>query len=190
MLSAWLFTLNRAVVVMRAMVIGKSTEMYADIFAFDFRNAQLHGLKCPSSPLVAPADTLAHNAHSFPLGRDGESSDVVAGSAIASESSQPLSGRQRAAFVALLLDFETAENLGAFEAVSNVFGADPERYYGRVIGCRVHMNGFLQKRCGSDVQHPLLRSILGLRDSPTEGGMAAVEGRLRAIMEKARDEGH
>lgn len=170
---------------MRAMVIGKTAEMYADIFTFYFRNAQLHGLVSPS---LLPAPQVRERLPR-PPSNDPASASAVAGAEPFVSSSQAPSRRQRTAFVALLLDFETAEHYGVFRALSNVFGGDASTYHGRVIGCRVHMNGFLLKRCGNNVRHPYIRSVLALRDAPPEGGLPALEGRLRAIMQKAREEG-
>lgn len=53
---AWVSSLNRAVVLIRAMVIGKSAAMYAEVFSYYLQSAQLHGLDglAPStSPLAS-----------------------------------------------------------------------------------------------------------------------------------------
>lgn len=88
----------------------------------------------------------------------------------------------------MLLYFETAENYGVFRALANVFGGDASKYHGSVIRCRVHMHGFLLKRCGNNVRHPYIRSVFTLRDASPDGSLPAVEGCLRAIMWRAREE--
>ncbi|OSX73474.1 hypothetical protein BU14_0345s0006 [Porphyra umbilicalis] len=150
----WVYSLNRAVVVLRAMVIGKCREMYSEIFSFYFRNAMMHGLDAPVAVVVAP-------------------------------------GRPRAKkpFVAVLLDFETAEHDGAFRAMSRTFGGSPADFHGRSIGCRVHFIGFLLKKCGNDIHHPFLRSVVALRDSPPAGGMTEVVARLSALKDTANAAG-
>lgn len=101
----------------------------------------------------------------------------------------PWSSRTRTAFVALLLDFETAEHDGALKAMAHAFDGTASTYAGRIVGCRVHRVRFLLKRCGNDERHPFCRSVLALRDSPPQGGMFAVEVRLTEIMERSRAAG-
>lgn len=89
----------------------------------------------------------------------------------------------------MLLDFATAEHLGAFQAMANVFGGEAASYHGRVIVCRVHLSSFLLKKCGNDVRHQFFRSVMALRDSPPAGGLCSVEESLKGILEGARAAG-
>lgn len=173
------------------MVIGKSAAMYADIFSFYFRNAKFHGLDGPTprrSPLPAtsPPPATAPPPH-VPTSQPSASASDLPASASLPVSTLP--SRRRTAFVAVGLDFETAEHMGFFQAMANVFGGDPSAYHGRVIGCRIHLNGFLLKQCGNDVRHPFIQFVLALRDTPPAGGMPAVEEGLRGILDRARAAG-
>lgn len=261
--SGWISSLNRAVVLMRAMVIGKTATMYEELFTFYFRAAETHGLTAPSrtprtgGTLADPSDSVAHPLAVAPLPAAAPSmtttpaveaalpaSDalpvaaappaVVAplparntlvsearsvegapfllavspqaaappqaaippgGASPAAGGRAPTTGavsqptRRRTGFVAMLLDFETAEHHGALKAMANVFGGSAASYQGRIIGCRVHFIGFLLKKCGNNSRDPFFRSILALRDVPPEGGMPAVEAALKTIMERSRAAG-
>jgi len=153
------YSWNRAVVVLRAMVIGKCTDSYSETFSFYFRNANMHGLDAPVKvPRAPPFGSPPPAPVSAP---PVEVAPVVA----------PRRPRAKTPFVAVLLDFEAAEHDGAFLEMSRTFGASPADFHGRPIGCRVHFIDFLLKKCGNDIHHPCLRSVVTLRDSPPAGGM-------------------
>jgi len=130
----WVYSLNRSVVVPRAMVIGKCTDMYSELFSFYFRNAMMHGLDAPvkvprtspfGSPLPAPVS--APPVALAPIGATGRP-------------------RAKTPLVAVLLDFDAAEHDGAFRAMSRTFGGSPADFHGRSIGCRVHFIGFFAEK--------------------------------------------
>jgi len=171
------YSLNRAVVVLRAMVIGKCREMYSEIFSFYFRNAMMHGLDAPVKvPRTPPFGSPPPSPVSAP---PVEVAPVVA----------PGRPRAKTPFVAVLLDFETAEHDGAFRAMSRTFGGSPADFHGRSIGCRVHFIGFLLKKCGNDIHHPFFRSVVALRDSPPAGGMTEAVACLSALKDTANAAG-
>ncbi|OSX70342.1 hypothetical protein BU14_0783s0004 [Porphyra umbilicalis] len=108
--------------------------------------------------------------------------DVVAPGS-APPTGRPL--RKRVPLVALVLDLETAEHDGAFEAMTIEFGGAPSDYYGRVIGCRVQLCRFLLKKCGNDPMDAFMRAVLAMRDSPPPGDLAAVRVELEALSARA-----
>jgi len=79
----------------------------------------------PADPPLAPANEL----------RTAEAKDLPNSSVYPSgppPTGRPL--RKRVPLVELVLDFETAEHDGGFEAMANELGDTPADYYGRVIG--------------------------------------------------------
>lgn len=180
---------------MRAILIGKSKEMYVALWRFLFRNAALQGLDPPIRQ-GSGIDAAALEVPTPPgddAGGDGSSTaanEPAAASALRLDAAPP--GRQlraRVPLVAVLLDFETAEHDGAFEAMALEFGGVKEDYYGRAIGCRVHLCRFLLKKCGNDRKDPFYRAVLALRDSPPLGGLAAVREALEVLADRANGAG-
>jgi len=51
------------------------------------------------------------------------------------------------------------------------------------------LSAFLLKKCGNDIHHPVLRSVVALRDSPPAGGMTEVVARLSALKDTANAAG-
>jgi len=147
----WVSYLNKAVVVICAILIGRSKEMYVALWLFLFRNAALQGLYRRIQQ-GSGTDAAALEVPTPPgddAGGEGSSAaanEPAAASALRLDAAPP--GRQlraRLPSVAVLLDFETAEHDGAFEALALEFGGVKEDYYGRAIGCRVHLCRFFLK---------------------------------------------
>jgi len=124
----WVTSLYKAVVVIRAILIEKSKKMSVAHWRFLFRNAALQGLH-PLIRLGSSTDAAALEVLT-PPGDDatGEGSSTAAkepagASALrldAAPSSRQL--RARVSLVAVLLEFETVEHDGAFEAMALKFG--------------------------------------------------------------------
>lgn len=191
----WVTSLYKAVVVMRAILIEKSKKMSVALWRFLFRNAALQGLH-PPIRLGSGTDAAALEVLS-PPGDDatGEGSSTAANepagaSALrvdAAPSSRQL--RARVSLVAVLLDFETVEHDGAFEAMALEFGGIKEDYNGRAIGCRVHLYHLLLKKCGNDWKEPFYRAVLALQHSPPLGSSAAVREALEVLADRANGAG-
>jgi len=172
---------------MRAILIGKTKPMYVAVWRFFFHNAALQGLDRPARQVTGPGPATA-DAPLAPAD-EGRTADVVdlPDSAVYPSGPAPTGRplRKRVPLVALVLDFETAEHDGAFEAMAIEFGGAPLDHYGRVIGCRVHLCRFLLKTCGNDPMDAFMRAVLAMRDSPPPGGLAAVRVELEALSARA-----
>lgn len=160
---AYLPSERRSVTLFRALVVGKTTEMYYELFQYYFKAAKQAGLR-------PPADDAA----------------TVAAQPPAHETAASDAGRlaRGAQFSAVLLDFELAEHNGLFKALANVFGDIPLRYHGRVVGCRVHLQRFLLPKCGNDFKHPFFTNIMRLRDVDGVVGVTRVMQKLHEMYEQ------
>jgi len=128
----WVSPLNRAVVVLRAMFIGKCKDMYAEIFSFYFRNAMMRGLDAPFKDQTNPP--LRHEA---PTAASLPSLGTIAtpiDDAPTRMAGRSRAGQARTPFVVVVLDFETDEHDGALQAMAKIFGGSPADFYGRAIG--------------------------------------------------------
>jgi len=129
---AWLTSSNKAVVVMRDILIGKTKPMYVAMWRFFFHNAALQGLDPPARQVTGPGPATADP----PLAPadEGRTAKIVdlPNSAVYPSGPAPTGHplRKRVPLVALVLDFETAEHDGAFEAMAIEVGGAPSDYYG------------------------------------------------------------
>jgi len=132
-----------------------------------------------TGPGTAPADPpLAPASKS----RTAEAEDLPNSSFYPSR--PPPTGRplpKRVPLVEQVLDFETAEHDGGFEAMAIELGDTPADYYGRVIGFRVHLCRFFLKECGNDPKDAYMPAVLAMRDSSPPGGLAAVPVELDVL---------
>eukprot|EP00170_Pyropia_yezoensis_P000035 contig_649_g35 len=113
---AYLPSERRSVTLFHALVDGKTTEMYCELFQYYFTAATQAGLRSPADEASTTAAPAA--AH--------ETAAVTSG--------LPQCGAQSSA---VLLDFELAEHNGLLKALANVFWNITLRYHGRVVGGRV-----------------------------------------------------
>ena len=172
---------------MWAILIGKTKPTYVAVWRFFFHNAALQGLDPPARQVTGPGPATA-DPPLAPADEDRTAKVVdIDNSAVfpsgAAPTGRPL--RKRVPLVALVLSFETAEHDGAFEAMAIEFCGALSDFYGRVIGCRVHLCRFILKKCGNDPKDAFMRAVLAMRDSPPPGGLAAVRVRLEALSERA-----
>lgn len=159
---AYLPSERRSVTLFRALVVGKTTEMYCELFQSYFRAAKEAGLRSPADDAsTTAAQAAAHETTAVTPGR-------------------PKRGAQ---FSAVLLDFELAEHNGLFKALANVFGDIPLRYHGRVVGCRVHLQRFLLPKCGNDYNDPFFVNLMRLRDVDSVVGVTRVMQKLHEMYE-------
>lgn len=150
--SAFLSSKRRAVTLMHALVVGKSADMYAELFKYYLRAATGAGLRPPPPASVETSVSTA---------------------------SRGTQHRGGAACSAMLLDFEMAKHLGFFSAMADVFGGVPSDYLGQVVGCRVHLQRFLLPKCGNSTHSTFLIAILKMRDSDALSTLKATTIKVR-----------